>query len=305
MEQLQRELHVEAVFDDAFDFDPAAIGPVDPTQPADLTQATDPTQVTESTQATDPTQGTADPTQAADQTQSTDSTQATESTATDVDGLESGGDTEATPSAGDDSGDPPLVAGVDQAFTDEQTVSAVVVCRGSTVVERVHAAEPTAIPYIPGLLSFREGGPILSALAELETDPDLYLFDGSGRIHFRGAGLATHLGVTLDAPAVGVAKSLLCGRLDAGTDGRPVGWREPVTADADCKLPDGTVLGYAYQSRQYERRPIVNPVYVSPGHRVGPETAVELVARTCAGYKLPKPIRLADSLADEAKANYR
>jgi deoxyribonuclease V len=195
----------------------------------------------------------------------------------------------------------PLVAGVDQAFLDDRAVSAVVVLRGETVVERTHAVSDLAVPYVPGLLSFREGGPILDAVATLDVDPDLFVFDGSGRVHFRQAGLATHIGVTLDAPAVGVAKSLLCGALDEDPDGRPEGWRTPIRADDRVDAPAGTVLGYAYQSRQYDSRPVVNPLYVSPGHRVGAETAVEFVDRLGGGYKLPEPTRLADAHADAVK----
>lgn len=199
-------------------------------------------------------------------------------------------------------GDRPLVAGVDQAFLgDDRAVSAVVCLRGGEVVERAHAVTDLSVPYIPGLLSFREGGPILAAFEALESTPDLVVFDGSGRVHFRQAGLATHLGVVLDVPSIGVAKNLLCGRIEDDTDGRPEGWRAPVVADDRVDAPDGTVLGYAYQSRQYESNPVINPLYVSPGHRVSAETAVDLVARLCAGYKLPEPTRLADSYADECK----
>ena len=210
--------------------------------------------------------------------------------------------------ATDDAG-APLVAGVDQAFLDDRAVSAIVVTRGGGIVERVHAVTPLEIAYVPGLLSFREGGSILAAFAELESDPDLALFDGSGRIHFREAGLATHMGVTLDVPAIGVAKSLLCGRPLEDTEGRPERWRTPVLADGDVEGPDGplppdTVIGYAYQSRQYDSRPVVNPLYLSPGHRVSAETATDLVAALCAGYKLPEPTRRADAYADEAKREY-
>jgi deoxyribonuclease V len=199
----------------------------------------------------------------------------------------------------------PLVAGVDQAFlTDEEperAVSAVVVLRGEAVVERVHAVTPLSIPYVPGLLAFREGGPILAALAELETDPDCLLFDGSGRIHFREAGLATHVGVVVDRPAVGVAKSLLCGEPREPVDGLPQGARVPVEADARMEVEPGTVVGYAYQSRQYPDSRRINPLYVSPGHRVSAGTAVDLVARCGGEYKLPEPTRLADAYADEVK----
>ena len=198
-------------------------------------------------------------------------------------------------------GDRPLVAGVDQAFFDDRAVSAVVCLRGDEVVERAHAVTDLSVPYIPGLLSFREGGPILAAFETLDSTPDLVVFDGSGRIHFRQAGLATHLGVVLDVPSVGVAKTLLCGRVEGDVDGRPEGWRAPVVADGTVDAPAGTVLGYAYQSRQYESKPVINPLYVSPGHRVSATTAVDLVERLCAGYKLPEPTRLADRYADECK----
>jgi len=199
----------------------------------------------------------------------------------------------------------PLVAGVDQAFlTDrepERAVSAVVVLRGEAVVERVHAVTPLSIPYIPGLLSFREGGPILAALRELETDPDLLLFDGSGRIHFREAGLATHIGVVVDRPSVGVAKSLLCGEPREPVGGLPECSRVPIEADGRMEVERGTVVGYAYQSRQYPDSKRINPLYVSPGHRVSAETAVDLVERCGGDYKLPEPTRLADAYADEVK----
>jgi deoxyribonuclease V len=197
--------------------------------------------------------------------------------------------------------DRPLVAGVDQAFLDDRAVSAVVCLRGGEVVERAHAVTDLSVPYVPGLLSFREGGPILAAFSELEATPDLVVFDGSGRIHYRQAGLATHLGVVLDVPSVGVAKSLLCGRVDGGTDGNPEGWRAPVRADGEVNAPEGTVLGYAYQSRQYDSNPVINPLSVSPGHRVGTGTAVDLIDRLCGGYKLPEPTRLADAYAEACK----
>ncbi len=208
-------------------------------------------------------------------------------------------------SAAGESSDRPLVAGVDQSFLgDDRAVSAVVVFRGGEVVERVHAVTDLSIPYIPGLLSFREGGSIVAAFERLSARPDLALFDGSGRIHFRQAGLATHLGVLFDLPSVGVAKSLLCGRPRASVDGRPQGWRTPIEADDDVDVDAGTVIGYAFQSRQYDSNPVVNPLYVSPGHRLRADTAVDLVARLCGGYKLPEPTRAADAYAAEVKSEY-
>ena len=196
--------------------------------------------------------------------------------------------------------DAPLVAGIDQAFLDGRAISAVVVLQAGAVVERTHAVTDLSIPYIPGLLAFREGGPIVAALETLDCEPDLLCVDGSGRIHYRQAGLATHIGVVFETPSVGIAKSLLCGTPRESVDDRPVGWRTPIEADDAVDYADGTVIGYAYQSRQYaSANRHINPLYVSPGHRVAAETAVDLVAALCDGYKLPEPTRLADSYADE------
>ena len=198
-------------------------------------------------------------------------------------------------------GENPLVAGVDQAFEGETATSAIVVCSGGDVVDRVHASERTEIPYVPGLLSFREGGAILAAFEELVYEPDLILVDGSGRIHYREAGLATHVGVTLDVPTVGVAKSLLCGHprqpLD---DPLPEGERVPIESDGSVTAPTGAVIGYAVQTRQYDSGSrYINPLYVSPGHRVSAETAAAVVANHATEYKLPEPIRLADAYAGD------
>ncbi|RQG90212.1 endonuclease V [Natrarchaeobius halalkaliphilus] len=200
--------------------------------------------------------------------------------------------------------EPPLVAGVDQSFLleSERALSAVVVMQAGEVVERVHAVTPLEIPYIPGLLAFREGGPILAALEGLSTEPDLFLFDGSGRIHFRQAGIATHIGVVLDVPSVGIAKSLLCGEPRGDVDDLPAGTTVPIDANSRVDAPAGTVLGYAVQTRQYDSPDrAINPLYVSPGHRVGPETAADGALELATTYKLPEPIRLADAYADEAK----
>jgi len=197
----------------------------------------------------------------------------------------------------------PLVAGVDQAFLDDRVVSAVVVLRGDEVVERTHAVSPLAFPYIPGLLSFREGGPILDAFETLDTVPDVVLFDGSGRIHFRQAGLATHMGVALDVPALGVAKSLLCGTPLADIDRLDAGESVAVEADDRMDCPPGTVVGHTVQTRQFDSYRI-NPVYVSPGHRVSAATARDVVLACRGGYKLPEPTRLADAYAADVKSEY-
>ncbi|QGN07238.1 endonuclease V [Halorhabdus sp. CBA1104] len=244
MKALQRDIADAAVFDDDFDFDPAAVAVDSPVELLDDTQQ----------RLTD---------------------------------------------------DGPIVAGVDQAFLDDgdRALSAVVALQDGAIVDRTHAVVDTEIPYIPGLLSFREGGAILAALSNLTVEPDLLVVDGSGRIHFREAGLATHVGVTVDVPAIGVAKNLLCGTpVESIPDRMPAGERVPIAADADVTAESGTVIGHAVQTRQYESGSTsINPLSVSPGHRVCAATAADLVTQCAGGYKLPEPTRLADRAADRHK----
>lgn len=195
----------------------------------------------------------------------------------------------------------PVVVGIDQAFLEERVISVAIALCGNEVVERASAVTPLKSPYIPGLLSFREGGPVLAALEQLQISPDVLVLDGSGRIHYRQAGLATHIGVTTEIPAVGVAKSLLCGVPANSVDGRPTGWSTPIRADSQVESANEPVIGHAYQSRQYENSLRINPLYVSPGHGLGAVRARDLVAALCGGYKLPEPTRLADAFADELK----
>jgi len=107
--------------------------------------------------------------------------------------------------------EPPIVAGIDQSFINDTAISAIVALQDGEVIERTHAVTELSVPYIPGLLSFREGEAIVEAFGTLDCEPDLACFDGSGRIHFRQAGLATHMGVVFDLPSIGIAKNLLCG----------------------------------------------------------------------------------------------
>jgi deoxyribonuclease V len=194
-----------------------------------------------------------------------------------------------------------VVAGVDQAFDGQDAVSAVVLLEDGEVVERATERVETDIPYIPGLLAFREAPSVIAALESLNRTPDVLLFDGSGRIHYRQAGLATHVGVVFDVPAVGVIKTLLCGQPRRSLDGKlPVGTQIPIDPDDAVEGPTDGPIGYALQTRQFEsENRHVNPVYVSPGHRVGVDTATAVVEHCCAGYKLPEPIRLADRAAAE------
>lgn len=192
----------------------------------------------------------------------------------------------------DDLGTPATIAGIDTAFP-ERTVA-----RGAVVVlsypdlqplEQAVAHVPVTFPYVPGLLSFREGPAILEALSRLSSLPDLLLFDGHGYAHPRRVGIASHLGVLLDRPAIGCAKSILTG--SASEPGYEPGDHTRLLS------PDGELLGYALRTKRRTR-----PVYVSPGHRVSFETAVAVVMACVRGYRLPEPTRLADRLSKSADA---
>lgn len=146
---------------------------------------------------------------------------------------------------------------------------------------------PVTFPYVPGLLAFREGPAVLAALEALRTWPDVCLLDAQGIAHPRRLGLASHVGVILDMPTIGCAKSVLIGMHTM--PGNAVG-------DA-ADLTDGTeVIGAVLRTR-----PGVRPVYVSIGHRIDLATARQIVLRCARGYRLPEPTRLAHSVAGGAK----
>lgn len=193
------------------------------------------------------------------------------------------------------------VVGLDVAFTDDTAVAAAVAMQNGHVLAESTVCEPIQFPYVPGFLAFRELPPLLAVLDKIDITPDIILCDGNGRLHPREAGIATHLGVVLDCQTVGVAKSLLCGRLDSSADPPyPVGTRIPIRAGGGHQAPEHTILGIALQTRQWEAaNRHINPVYVSPGHRCNPDGAADIVGALCSEYKLPDPIRNADKVADE------
>ena len=149
-------------------------------------------------------------------------------------------------------------------------------------LERVSAERPLSFPYVPGLLSFREGPALLAAFARLRQAPDLIFCDGQGYAHPRRFGIACHLGVLLDRPTIGVAKSLLVGE-----------YSEPGTSAGSSKRlldgESGEVLGAVLRTREG-----VRPVFISQGHRISLDRAVELTMAVSDGYRLPRPIRDAD-----------
>ncbi len=182
---------------------------------------------------------------------------------------------------------PRYIAGVDVSVSRAQgtATGAVVVLEypGLAVVEVRVVRSRLDFPYIPGLLSFRESPVILAACEELSISPDLILVDGQGVAHPRRFGLASHLGLFLDTPTIGCAKSRLCGRHDVPGD-KPGSYAE---------LADGEeTIGVALRTK---RR--TNPLYVSVGHKIDLSGAIYWVMECCRGYRLPEPTRLAHPAA--------
>ncbi len=178
---------------------------------------------------------------------------------------------------------PRLVAGVDISAPDRGGMAkgAVVVLRlpDLALVERSVVEQGLSLPYIPGLLSFREMPLLLAACERLTLIPDLFIADAQGIAHPRRLGLASHLGLLLDVPAIGCAKSILCGR--HGSLGEEPGSYASL-------LDHGEVIGAALRTKRG-----VKPVYVSIGHKVDLEAAIHWVLACCRGYRLPEPTRLA------------
>ena len=179
------------------------------------------------------------------------------------------------------------VAGVDVGFDTRAGLTraavAVLSFPGLEPLEETVVTTPTRFPYVPGLLSFREAPAILAALDELAEPPHLLLCDGQGIAHPRRFGIASHLGVLTDLPSIGVAKKRL-----VGTHAEPRDSRGAWTALEH----EGETVGAVLRTRVG-----VKPIFVSPGHRVSVESAVELVMACTTRYRLPETTRRADRLA--------
>ena len=179
------------------------------------------------------------------------------------------------------------IAGADVGFPDRTTVLAAVVVATYPelkVVETSIKTQPCTFPYVPGLLAFREVPGLLSALEGLRSEPDVTLCDAQGIAHQRRMGLATHVGILLDSPVIGCAKSVLYGTFE-----------EPGEEKGSYSYmydKEGEVIGAAVRTRRS-----VKPVYVSIGNRVDLETAVDIVFKCSPKYRIPEPLRLAHKLS--------
>ncbi len=194
-----------------------------------------------------------------------------------------------------------VIAGADQAFfyesraetgtKEEKIISAVVLLEYPSLklISYSHSVMSVDFPYIPGLLSFREAPVIITAFQVLETKPDLLVVDGCGINHPRFAGLATHVGVTLDVPTIGVAKNILCGN------------GELPAAEGDASIINYKDKAIAYYFKSKKR---TKPIIVAPGHKVSLETSLMLIKSCIRKHKLPEPTRIAHLCANKLKKNY-
>lgn len=178
------------------------------------------------------------------------------------------------------------IGGVDVSIKPETARAAIVVLSYPelTPLEAVLGDAPLVFPYIPGLLSFREGPAVLLAWSKLQNKPDLLMFDGQGIAHPRGIGIASQMGLWLERPTIGVAKSRLFGRhTEVG----------PQPGDrADLLDKDGKLIGTVLRTREKSK-----PLYISPGHLIDVEHATQFVLDCGTGYRLPEPTRWAHKVA--------
>ena len=179
------------------------------------------------------------------------------------------------------------IAGVDVAYAKGVSIGAATVLDSDSlsIIESQVAFCETRFPYIPTLLSFREIPPAFSAVKKLKAQPDVFLVDGQGIAHPYRLGFAAHLGLVIDSPTIGVAKSLLCGNVESFNNRR---WA-PITDEEE-------VIGVAVVSKLGRK-----PIYVSVGHQVSLEKSIQIVMKSTQAYRIPEPIRRAHIIANEEK----
>ncbi len=188
----------------------------------------------------------------------------------------------------DDFGEIELISGVDQSFKADKIISGIVVLnyRSFEIVEQVHIIQSINYPYIPTFLSFREGPAIKNAFRQLKIKPDLLMVDGAGINHPRHAGIATHIGVALNVPTIGITKKILCG---SGKEPGQVGEAEPL-------IYEGRQTGWLLRSSRGSRA-----IIVAPGHRISLDTSLSIVKQSIRGHKLPEPVRLAHEYVNDLR----
>jgi len=184
-----------------------------------------------------------------------------------------------------------IVAGADVSYYQNKMIAGVIVFEfpNLKVIERQFFISPINLPYIPGLLTFREGPSLLEALKKIKIEPDIILFDGQGIAHPRRMGIATHLGLFLDKPTIGCAKSRLSGKYTS------VGEKK---GDYVLLKEGEEVLGAVLRTRRK-----VKPIFVSPGHKIDLSNSIEIVLKCTEKYRLPIPVREAHFFVNQIRNN--
>lgn len=184
---------------------------------------------------------------------------------------------------------PKMIAAADAAFSENQVIAGV--CLFSfpelELLETRVAVEPLTFPYRPGYLSFCEGPAIFKAISRLKHKPELLLLDGQGIAHPRKMGLATFIGILLEIPSIGCAKSLLVGQ-----------FQDPGIKKGDYSeiVYRGEIMGYALRSRTGAK-----PIFISPGHLITPQESLNLIQLCLSEYRIPEPLRQAHFLSQKIK----
>lgn len=186
--------------------------------------------------------------------------------------------------------EPEVVAGVDAAYSEDRVFAAACLYRypDRVLIERASAVRKSTLPYVPGYLFFSEGPAIVSALDKLSVKPDIILIDGQGIAHPRGIGSASHLGLLLDIPTIGCAKTRLVGD-----------YREPGIGKGSRTLLkfDGRVVGAVLRTQEG-----IRPLFLSAGHKIGLNDAIRITMGCVGSYRIPEPLRCADMLSGKLKA---
>ncbi len=183
------------------------------------------------------------------------------------------------------------VAGADVSYYKNKMIAGVIVFEFPNLkaIEKRSFISPVNFPYIPGLLTFREGPSLLEAFKKIKTTPDVILFDGQGIAHPRRMGIATHLGLFLGRPTIGCAKSRLSGKYTS------VGEEK---GDYALLKEGEEVLGAVLRTRRE-----VKPIFVSPGHKIDLPNSIEIVLKCIVKYRLPLPVREAHIFVNQIRNN--
>lgn len=187
---------------------------------------------------------------------------------------------------------PEFIAAADAAFSDDLVFASATLYRLQELICEKNSLAKGRIkfPYVPGLLAFREGNVIIEAIRRLPVSPGVILIDGQGIAHPEGIGIASHIGVVMNIPTVGCAKSRLVGE-----------YQEPGHAKGDWSYLyyNGVKVGAVLRTRRN-----VKPLFISPGHLMDIESSVEIIMMCVSGYRIPEPLRTADRLSRQMRRDY-